>query len=512
MKNTLRLLSPIFITLLVAGCFGNKSNKSTGPNVNPDDYQPEYVGDPDPVITDSTQYLSFWDHKSQLSINISMSRQAAEFINNYQFDHDDSTYFDYYVPCTFTLNMNNESFVFEEAGIRGKGNMSRRHCLTDGQFSLQSLVHFKVTFKETFDDDEYTSIEALQPFKKDWSDDSEGRKARKARRLFDMEKIDLKWNRNDDQSKSKQAFAIHTFRNNGVLAGRSTLANTTIGISGESSINTTYEILECIDDVFIKRHFNESHASGDLYKCTYTNIGQANFSGGYTVGLEIGVEKNKTGYHPVYDLKTNKKTSDHSNLLKLIQTINDRTSSAADYKEKVSKVMYMDEFIKYEGIAYLAGNFDDLRNNANNYYLYFESTTNIAHIIPYDFDRCFGMGTEGRKNYMTDFSPESTKMQCNGDWQNMNIYWRTICSSSSAPNGFSKVVRVEDYRALYQETIERMLNYNVISVESFNDFVNEFPASYRGSASGEGEGNTSFSHYLELKKQAIKSNTPKYNI
>ena len=162
-------------------------------------------------------------------------------------------------------------------------------------------------------------------------------------------------------------------------------------------------------------------------------------------------------------------------------------------------------FMKYEAIAYLCGNFDDMRNNANNYYLYFASETGLAYFIPYDFDRCFGAGAEGRQDYMTDFSPESTKMQCNGDWQSINLYWRTVCKNTS----HTSIEQVEAYRALYQKNIEDLLNNKIISNESFSSYVNGFDESYDCNPNGAGNENISFSGYLSKKIKAIKDSNDK---
>ena len=326
-----------------------------------------------------------------------------------------------------------------------------------------------------------------------------------------MEKIDIKWNRNHDETRSKQAYALKTFREQGVLSGRSTLAQIGIKITGKTGVASVYEVLEVIDSVFIKRHFDEARADGDLYKCSWQNA-KADFNPNYKVGKEIGIEDNVNSYHPAYDLKTNKKKSDHSSLLNLIKVMNDKTSSANEYKTNISKIFDIKGFMLYEAIAYLCGNFDDLRNNANNYYLYFASTTGIAYIIPYDFDRCFGAGTEGKKDYFTNFSPESTKMNCNGDWQSSNIYWRTICKSDSASSGHKNVERIESMRELYQSNIERLLNEKIVSNESFTTFVNSFPSDYRGNPDGAGQDNTTFANYLNLKIKAIKDNLSNYNI
>ena len=465
-----------------------------------------------PMLQNSEEYIRFWEPETKHNFQIEMSQEAADFINNYQYSHNDSTYHDYYVPCTLKyLDVSGETLTMEEVGIRQKGNMSRDHILKDGNFSLDTLGHFKLSFKQTFDGDEYDDIPELNHFKKVW-DDSSARKTRKNRTLYGMEKIDIKWNRNHDETNSKQSYMLKTFRDMDVIAGNCTLSTVSLKIEGKEGITTTYEVLECIDEVFIQRHFNEQYAAGDLYKCAYQNA-PANFSSSYKVGNQIGVEDNTKNYHPAYDLKTNKKkNTTHTNLLNLIKVMNDKTSSADVYKKKIASVMNMESFMMYEAIAYLCGNFDDLRNNANNYYLYFTSETNYAFIIPYDFDRGLGTGCEGRQDYMTSFSAESTKMQCSGNWQNINIYWRTVCTTTDKSSGYANVERVEEYRQMYQSNIEILLNERIISGKSFEEYVYSFPEAYRGNPNGSGEGNTTFNDYLTLKIQSIKGNNKNYNI
>ena len=514
MKN--KRIAPLFLApvglLTLSGCFVMSPNTPDKPDT-PDIPDIPVVVDEDPVIKDSDEYKAFWNPSTNLSISIEMSQEAAEFIDSYQSNHNDSTYFDYYVPCNVTIEMNSQTYTFEEVGIRQKGNLSRTSMLYEGNFSMYRLAHYKLSFKETFDDEEYTTISQLQPFAKTW-EDSSARKQRKNRRLFDMEKIDIKWNRNDDESKSKQSFALKQFRSHGVLAGHDTLAETTIGITGKEPLYATYEVFECIDSVFIKRHFGEEHADGDLYKCCYTDRGPASMSSNSTIGDKIGVEDNKTNFHPVYDLKTNKKkNTTHANLFNLFNVVNDKTSSASEFKTKLEAVFDVKSFIMYESIAFLSGNFDDMRNNANNYYLYFTSGEKpIAYVIPYDFDRCLGAGVQGFQDYMTNFSAESTKMQCSGSWQVINLYWRTICTSSDANSQHKNVERVEEYRAMYQKNVEDLLNNGDFSVNSFASYVNSFPEDYRGQADGAGEGNISFAEYLSMKISKIKECNPIYDI
>ena len=507
-------LSPVYIFVLCGCNLKNisviSSNDINGNSSDGLSTSQSIEGGGDPATINSEEYNNFWNPGTPKYLDISMSQEAANFMNSHQTNHNDSTYHDYYVPCTLKLTVNGVLETYEEVGIRVKGNMSRANFLVDNHFSLDSLVHFKLSFKQTFDDEEYTTITPLQAFKKTW-EDTDARKERKNRTLYGMEKIDIKWNRNNDLSKSKQSYALKTFRDNGVLAGNSSLGQVTLSINHTNEVTTTYEILECIDDIFIQRHFTAEASKGDLYKCTYQNS-PANFDPSYTVGNQIGVEKNATGYHPSYDLKTNKKKSTHQSLLNFINIVNDKTSSASAFKTKLEEVLNVDEFLMEEAIAYLCGNYDDFRNNMNNYYLYFTSDTNKAYFIPYDFDRCFGTGCDGKKDYMTNFSAESTKMQCTEQWQSTNLFWRTICKSTDSASGHQNVERVEGYRAKYQANIEKLLNEEKISRTSFANYVNAFPSEYRGNSSASSYGETTFANYLTKKINSIKSNNTTYDI
>ena len=56
----------------------------------------------------------------------------------------------------------------------------------------------------------------------------------------------MKWNRNDDQTKVKQSYMLKTFRDNGVIAGHTTLADTTLMVEDGYVLEDTYEILEVV--------------------------------------------------------------------------------------------------------------------------------------------------------------------------------------------------------------------------------------------------------------------------
>ena len=60
--------------------------------------------------------------------------------------------------------------------------------------------------------------------------------------------------------------------------------------------------------------------------------------------------------------------------------------------------------------------------------------------------------------------------------------------------------------------IDDMINNKVISTQSFTNFADSFPSSYKGNPTGSGSGNISFEYYLNKKVQSIINNCPNYDI
>ena len=58
------------------------------------------------------------------------------------------------------------------------------------------------------------------------------------------------------------------------------------------------------------------------------------------------------------------------------------------------RLVDVENFVSYAAVSYFLGNPDDLRNNYNNFYLYFLQSSGKAIIIPYDYDRCLGVTVE----------------------------------------------------------------------------------------------------------------------
>ena len=375
----------------------------------------------------SEDFLSFFDPSNRSSISISASDEVLSFISNYQ-NSKGSRYSDIYAPVDVTIHFNGQDYVYEEVGMRMKGNMSRAEFFRYGD--IVCPVHFKLSFKATFDDPEYDDS-VISSFKHDWSEDSKGRKKRKDRNFLGLEKLDLKYvPRNNGEMIVREPYVYKTFRDFGFFAPYSTLIDFTL--SGESSYyRGTYQVVETIDKQFLKRRLSKAEAGGDLYKCTYNAMGKADFTRTDAINKDtsvaipygkIGVKDAWNYYHPVYELKTNDSNmqeSDFSKMSNFIQSVWNCIYGNGTASE-LESVLDVRQFLSFSALSYLFGNFDDQRYNYNNFYLYFMPSDGRAIFIPYDWDWCLGL----------DLGYNMATLRPLDDWTlggtNSNIYMATL--------------------------------------------------------------------------------------
>ena len=315
-------------------------------------------------------------------------------------------------------------WTIEQVGVRMKGNTSRTSFYNDWD-GMYNLIHFKVSFQETFDDAAYYGSDALT-----WTDVA-ARKARKDRTFATLEKIDMRWNRNDDTTYIRENYAYELYREFGVLAPHTALASTDIGKDHAG----VFVIYEPIDKIFLEKNLPASALGGDLYKLGWTSEGAT-----FTSFSSYGVEDEDNSKFYVYDLKTNKKTSDHSSLRNLITVLN----SSGLTKEKFASVVDVENFMYYCAVSYIIGNPDDLRNNYNNSYIYFRPDTGKMIVIPYDMDRGLGVNTWNPTGHgMTKDDPFSKKALGNGD-QRSPLFLKSVCSGGFFVNEYIEALKAVD--------------------------------------------------------------------
>ena len=377
----------------------------------------------------------------------------------------------------------------EQVGIRMKGNTSRTNFYSDSN-GMYNLVHFKISFQETFDDTTYYGNSALT-----WSD-SAARKERKNRTFATLEKLDIRWNKNMDTTFIRETYAYDLYREFGVLAPHTNIASVDIG-KDHAGVWTIYEP---IDKIFLEKNLPEEALGGDLYKLGWTSQG-ATFTSFSSYGVE---DEDKCKFY-VYDLKTNKKTSTHESLKNLITVLNSRNLT----KEQFASVVDIENFMYYCAVSYMIGNCDDLRYNYNNSYIYFRPDTGKMIVIPYDMDRGLGVNKDWNPsgNHMTKEDPFN-KWSANDGTQRSPLFLKSVCSGGFFISEYTEALKDVDASrlltnegfnerynlavSLYSSNVRPSKNYNNASQGSFYFDLNKSDSS-----------NMSFANYISAKRATL---------
>lgn len=435
-------------------------------------------------------YENFFNYSSDIKISLKFTNEVIYKLAKYSSDSNKS---DMYHPCDMEIVMNDITYFFPEVGVRMKGNTSKNPNFVDENGNLNAQIHFKISVNQTFDSEEDNDY-----YIKTYSS-TEERNNRKKRRIGDAKKFDLKYNKNEDNTFTKQIYAYNCFEDIGLPVLKNNLVKVNVNTANDS-YSYNYELQECIDDEFISKRFDDESSLGNLYKSCYTSSGPADLT--YDSINRIGIET--SSYSPSYDLKTNKKSADHSLLTNLITVLNNDKSDSLTFKQTLDNLVDIDSLLKFEAISWVLGNPDDMRNNYNNYYIYFESKTNKAIFIPYDYDRCLGI----LKDWPIDLSntPCYTTKQNLGNriWQKNPLLWRTILV---APEGqdveyASNYPVIEEYRNRYMELCKEYAA-KYLDVNRFKEFNNQFVYSNKDIENG-GSNNMSFETYATNKLKTFE--------
>lgn len=468
------------------------------------------MDNPGAGLENSADYQSFWEKKTESRISLHFSNASLYAMSHYGAT-DEQKWGDLYFPAEFVLTSGTTSLTLSEVGVRMKGNTSRRE-IADASGAISASCHLKLSFKATFDDALYDLTPFLS-FKHDWSADAKGRSARKKRTLFDMEKLDLKYlPRNEDGTISQEIYCYDQFNRLGIPAPQAKWGQLTLQ-SESASKSFAYEFIEDLDKVFLKRHFSASEAQGDLYKCVWGAPQGGNWSGanlardgavektldgtGKTVGGRvakgrIGVEDNYTGYHPNYQLKTNDQgeASDFGKMAAYLNAIWNLRYAHAPLS-LLQEVLEVEEFLKFEGYAYLFGNFDDQRNNANNYFLYFLPSNGKALYLPYDWDWALGAD---HGNGCASYTPFQTTGIENKTIET-NVYYATFLKDSNTSLSYS----IGDLQGIYRRAIEEGLTKKALDFATYQSLCASAPSFITSSELGVVE------NYMKAKKETIAS-------
>ena len=455
-----------------------------------DDKIDKYFENDDVIFNDLFTYGNKISIELQFSNDslISLQDYGRKFGNNENFINNEM-----YHPCTMIININDHISTYYEVGARMRGNTSRNYNFInkDGSFNQGENFHFKLSFSQTFDNEEDNDY-----YIKPWTNEIK-RKNRDDRKLGKMKKLDFKWNRNLDYTFTKELYVLDAFRSEGVVAQHSNLVNVTIK-SETDTRNMVYEMYESIDKQLIKKVFDKDN-KGDLYKCLYQN------SPADLTNLDnIGVEK--VGFRPTYGLKTNEDTSDMSVIKTFINNVkltykkegsldNGDKYTGEMYYENISNYLDIDNFLKYSALCWVFGLPDDLRNNANNYYLYFNKD-NKAYFIPYDNDRCLGIKEYWDKD-LKDQTYDDPYGRGYNEFNKCPLILRLITGGSNNTYPVCEIAK-EQY---HQYCINYASKY--LDVNKFETFTKVFKDYTNTDISIGGGNNDTFEVYASAKKATL---------
>ena len=333
------------------------------------------IPETDPVTIDEEEILldanydRFFNHENHKTLVISMTQNQATLL-----DQSMQTYFDQfgnyksddYIMSTITYQDDFGTIEMQDVPFRTRGNLSRNRFLNDE--GMLQLNHFKLKFNQQFTDITRDGF------------------------LFGLEELDLKYNRNYDETYMNEFGALKLYEAYDVVAQRATLIYVEVHIDEDIYKVGIMTAFEPIDEWFIRRRFDAIDGQvGDLYKSLWQQFGPANLTN-LREG-SIGIKDVSINYRPAYDLKTNKNSSSHDALNLLIDVLANEDMTFK--KAFVEANMDIQALSKMFAVSFLLGNPDDFRSMANNYYLYIDGVTETYHIIPYDLDHSLGQGWDG---------------------------------------------------------------------------------------------------------------------
>ena len=356
MKKTLRIWAVALALIASWGCHPDEI--ALAPELTP-----EEADDPDRVDWDDAMRYVF-DESVVPEIHVTVSEaEWNRLLKAYDANHNTQEF----VRCDVLYRKGDETTVIGDAGLRLKGNTSRRRPEgNDGQkHNAQSPnwhhCHFGLDFHEYEKDPAHT--------------------------VHGLRRVDLKWFK-DDPAYVREIYCYDLFRRFGVwTAVRDVYARLWIKVGdGEEAYFGVYGMLEHIDKNYVRsRKGGFGHKGGNLWKCRYpADLRKTN--------ADMGVDDDLHDH--TYELKTNKEEGFEPAKAQLQHFIRNLNSlSGPEFNTWIASVTDVDLFLRTLAVNVAVGMWDDYWNNMNNYYLYFdkaEGTDYQVFFIPYDYDNTLG--------------------------------------------------------------------------------------------------------------------------
>lgn len=437
MKLTLRFLTILLLGTLLYGCEDEGIKLPPYPNgpetENPEDEEeepnPEPEPDPEPEPTPDPTNPDYpntgwaageldWVFDMNVVPEIHIEVSLEEWNNLLkEYDRDSNT--NAYVHCDVEFTSKGEVHNFVDAGLRLRGNTSRRRPEGNGGEMHRTNdtdwrhCHFMINLRKYQKDDEHE--------------------------LHNVRKIHLKWFK-DDRAYCREIYCYDLFRRFGIwTAAYSSYCRLWIHVEGDDkpAYYGVYEMIEAIDDKYVKKR---KELFGDhkhnLWKCRWG----ASLNYDDIHGASIHYDDD-SGSNYTYELKSNIENFNaaREQLVEFTRKVTKLTGQ--EFHDWIASVCDVRLLLRTYAVNVVVGMWDDYWNNTNNYYIYFNSSDKENYqffFIPFDYDNT--LGTSSNCGVQSDAGRHDP------------LNWG---DTRKAPL-IGKILQYSDYRAIYVEALNEL--------------------------------------------------------
>ena len=359
-----------------------------------------------------------------------------------EYDRDSNT--NAYIHCDVNFKSKGEEHDFVDAGLRLRGNTSRRRPEGNGGEMHQTNntdwhhCHFMIN---------------LRKYQKD--DDHE---------LHNVRKLHLKWHK-DDRAYCRELYCYDLFRRYGIwTTPYSSYCRLWIHVEGDSqpAYYGVYEMIEAIDDKFVKKR---KDLFGDhkhnLWRCRWGAT--LNYEDIYNTSIYYDDD---TGSNYTYELKSNIENFNAAKQQLIEFTKNLSQRKGQDFHDWIASVCDVELLLRTYAVNVVVGMWDDYWNNSNNYYIYFNSSDKNNYkffFIPFDYDNT--LGTSHNCGVQSDSGRQDP------------LAW----GDTNRNPLIGKLLQFDDYRAMYIGALNELCNpaNNLFYYQSSIDRINRWHAMIR---------------------------------
>ena len=405
---------------------GNDDNKDEGDDDNKDDGNGDEGGNEKPPMYNDYPDAAWavgeldwvFDMNAVPEIHIEISEKEWNDLL-VAYDRDNNT--NEYVHCDVEFTSKGETHNFVDAGLRLRGNTSRKRPEGNG-----GEMHKR-------DNADWHHCHFMINLRKYQKDD--------AHELYNVRKLHLKWHK-DDRAYCRELYCYDLFRRFGIwTAPYSSYCRLWIHVEGDSepAYYGVYEMIEAIDDKYVKKRKDMfGDHKHNLWKCrwgadlNYNNIRNA----------DIWFDDDSGANH-TYELKSNTENFEaaKAQLIEFSKNVTQRTGQ--DFHDWIASVCDVRLLLRTYAVNVVVGMWDDYWNNKNNYYIYFNSSDKNNYqffLIPYDYDNT--LGTSLNCGVQSDSGRHDPL-----NWGNTN----------ECPL-IGKILQYDDYRKIYVDALNELID------------------------------------------------------